>query len=62
MWTKDQCRYAFGSLCVASLVLLQAYAWTSGHNGVVFATISAIIGGVAGTLLGFDLGIKRKTE
>jgi len=60
MWTKDQCRYAFGSLCVASLVLLQAYAWTSGHNGVVFATTSAIIGGVAGVLLGFKVALNKE--
>jgi len=33
-------------ICVTSL---QLYAWSSGHNGVVFATTSAILGG-AGVL------------
>jgi len=44
--------------CTALLCLtgLQLYAWASGHNGIVFATISAIFGAVVGSY--FD--IKQK--
>jgi hypothetical protein len=34
---------------------LQVYAWSNGLNGTVFAFTSLIIGGVAGSLLGFSL-------
>lgn len=36
--------------CVALVCLtaLQLYAWYSGHNGVVFASTSAIFGGIIG--------------
>jgi hypothetical protein len=55
MWTDTQTKYAFG--CVVVLVMggLQGYAWFTGHNGAVFATTSAIIGGVAGAILGFKI-------
>jgi len=40
--------------------VLQIIAWYTGHNGAVFATISALIGGIAGAIFGFQL--KKKVE
>ena len=34
-----------GLICLTGL---QLYAWYTGHNGVVFATTSAIFGGIIG--------------
>jgi len=50
-----QGRLLFGAYMSTLIAGLQVVAWMCGHNGVVFATTSAIIAGIAGTLLGFSI-------
>ena len=49
----------FGIFLIAVMAGLQLTAWYWGHNGLVFAFTSAIIGLAAGSILGFEWGLKR---
>jgi len=53
------CRFVFGGIVIITMAGLQIYAWHTGHNGVVFASTTGIIGAISGALLGFDLGLKK---
>lgn len=43
----------FGMYVIGIVATLQGIAWITGHNGAIFNFTSLVIGGVAGTLLGF---------
>jgi len=45
-----------GLFCLTGL---QIYAWYSGHNGVVYATTSAIFGAIIGTYFNIKKTIKE---
>jgi len=48
----------FGLIAITIIVLMQLYAWGSGHNGVVFAFTSLVVGSIVGVTLGFKWGTK----
>ena len=52
-------KMVFGMFTIAVVAGLQLYAWYSGHNGAIFAFTSAVIGLVAGSVLGFTWGLKK---
>ena len=54
------CRFVFGGVVVCGMVGLQLYAWHTGHNGIVFATTTGVIGAIGAGLLGFDLGLNKR--
>lgn len=49
----------FGMFSISIIAILQLYAWYMGHNGVIFAFSSVIIGGVVGALLGIKININE---
>ena len=57
-WDINHLKFGFGSVCVITMGCMQVAAWVCGFNGAVFALTSAVIGAVAGSLLGFELGKK----
>jgi len=44
-----------GTIIIVCIAGLQMFAWYTGHDGIVFATTSAIIGGIVGALFGFTI-------
>lgn len=52
-------RLFFGAYMSTLVAGLQVIAWVMGHNGAIFATTTAIIGGIAGALLGFSINLKK---
>lgn len=57
---KTVCRYLFGMFGIGALIGLQIYAWNTGHNGTIQALVASGIAGILGSILGFDLGIKKR--
>jgi len=53
--SEKGCKWLFGCFSMLCVTGLQLYSWYSGHDGVVFATNSAIMGGIIGGLLGFSV-------
>ncbi|MGF3555099.1 MAG: hypothetical protein ACQXXF_07545 [Thermoplasmatota archaeon] len=43
----------YGVISIALLILLQGFAWFMGKDGVIFASISGLIGLIAGSIFGF---------
>jgi len=50
----------FGMFAIGIVAGLQVVAWFCGHDGSVFALTSAIIGGVTGSVLGFEIAKTKK--
>jgi uncharacterized membrane-anchored protein len=48
-----------GLIIVGLMVILQGVAWYFGKDGAITGLISLIIGGIAGSLFGFEIGIKK---
>lgn len=55
-------KYVFGMYVIAVVAILQGIAWLFNKNGAVFAFTSAVIGGVAGVILGIKLTIDKNTQ
>lgn len=51
----------FGMFVIAIVAIIQGMAWIIGYDGAVFAFTSLIIGAVAGSILGFNVGRKPTT-
>jgi len=56
---EDKYKTIIGVTAVICISGLQLYAWASGHNGVVFATTSAIMGAVVGGAFNIKKSIKE---
>lgn len=52
----------FGGFVIVVMVGLQLTAWYWGHNGIVFAFTSAIVGLITGSIFGFEWGLKRGSD
>lgn len=52
-------KMVFGMFIIVVMASLQLYAWHCNHNGIVFAFTSTIIGLTAGSVLGFEWGLKH---
>jgi len=61
---ESKYKFYFGAYACTIVAAIQVTAWILGHNGAVFAFTSLIIGGIVGSILGFDTGyihaVKRK--
>ena len=55
----DKYKAIIGVTAILCISGLQLYAWSSGHNGVVFATTSAILGAVVGGAFNIKKSIKE---
>jgi len=51
----EKTKLVCGTVIIACIAGLQMFAWYTGHDGIVFATTSAIIGGIVGALFGFKI-------
>jgi len=60
MMVSDKC--IIGSVGIICLSILQLYAWYSGHDGAVFALVSAGIGGIIGAFFNIKYSIKKYME
>jgi len=60
MMVSDKC--IIGTVGIICLSILQLYAWYSGHNGTVFALVSAGIGAIIGGFFGNFVNIKKSIK
>jgi len=60
MMVSDKC--IIGSVGIICLTGLQVYAWHSGHDGAVFALVSAGIGAIIGGFFGSTANIKKSIQ
>ena len=58
---EDKYKSIVGVTALVCLTALQLTAWITGHNGVVFATTSAIFGAVIGGFFNIKKSIKEYT-
>jgi len=49
----------FGTFTIAIVAGLQLAAWQGGHDGMIFAFTSTVIGLTIGSCLGFEWGVKH---
>ena len=48
-----------GVVVIAILAVMQGAAWYMGKDGAVFALTSLVIGGIAGSIFGFKIGLTK---
>lgn len=53
---KCKYKFYFGAYAVTIVAAIQVIAWQLGKNGQVFAFTCLIIGGIVGSIFGFDTG------
>jgi len=49
---------AIGIIGITAVSVIQCVAFLTGHDGVVLALTTTVIGGIVGSIFGFKLGAK----
>lgn len=53
-------KHILAGVIIVCMSCIQIIAFVTGHNGAILGFTSLIIGGIAGSVFGFTVGLKKK--